>query len=130
MENNICVSFYLRRSTIHLHRSTLNGINTPQFVRFLISQDRKSFLVRSWKAKDFHSFRVLTDQAGRVCNAEIHSYGLCEFVTQINGWDANFSYRVYGKVFPNQEIALFDFASAVVIHESESIMECETLYPK
>ena len=116
MESNVCTSFYLRRSTIHLHRSTLNRINTPQFVRFLISHNRKTFVVRSCEIKDFHSFRVHMDQAGKASNAEIHSYGLCEFVTWVNRWDSNTSYRVYGKAFPDQGVALFDFANAVIIH--------------
>ena len=119
MDNIVCISFYLRCSTVHLHQSTLKGINNPPFVKFLINKDRKTFAVQPCAEKDFYSTRVRVDQSGKADTAEIYSYGLCCALAQTNGWDKNNSYRVYGKIFPNQNIAVFDFSRSKIINENE-----------
>jgi len=127
MENSICISFYLRNSTIHLHQSTLKGINNPPFVKFLINQDRKTFIVQPCAEKDFYTTRVHIDQTGKADLAEIYSIGFCGALVKINGWDKNNSYRVYGKMFPGQNIAVFDFSRSEIINENEvAVSETDT----
>ena len=45
MDNSICISFYLREAAIRLHRKMLDSINSPSFVEFLISDDRKTLQI-------------------------------------------------------------------------------------
>ena len=83
---------------------------------FLISNDRKTFIVQPREKKDFRSFRVRINPIGKT---QVFSYKLCESLAKINGWCSGCSYRVYGKVFPGQSIAVFDFSSSEMIGDSE-----------
>lgn len=114
MVDNVCISFYLRRATIHLHQSALKGINNPLFVGFLISCDKKTLVMRSRVKKDFFSIRIR--------KPEVYSCGLCECLAMINSWDLNSSYRVYGKAYPEQSIAIFDLSGSKIINKSENVM--------
>jgi len=87
------------------------------FVSFLISNDRKTFLIQARAKKDFHSVRLRIDKTGKTDNAEISSDGLCQALARLNGWDLNCSYRVYGRSFPEQRIAVFDFSSSEIIND-------------
>ena len=116
MENHVCISFYLREAAIRIHRKTLDNINNPLFVRFLVSEDRKTFAVKSCAKKDLRSFRIRMNINSKTDKVEIYSSTLCASLAKINGWDENNSYRVYGKAFPNQGIAVFDFSETKAIN--------------
>ena len=120
MKNTVCISFYLRHTTIRLHRSTIRGLNNPPFIRFLISDDCKTMIVQSYEKKDFRSVRLCANQKGKSDNSEIRSMGLCECVARINGWDFINSYRIYGKAIEHMGIAIFDFSSQEIIGERTS----------
>ena len=115
MENNVCISFYLREAAIRIHRKTLEKINNPSFVRFLVSGDKKSFAIQSCTKKDLRSFRVRLNNNSQTDKVEIYSSPLCTSLASINSWDENHSYRVNGKAFPNQGVVVFDFSRVKVI---------------
>ncbi|MPN38430.1 hypothetical protein SDC9_185954 [bioreactor metagenome] len=117
MKSNVCISFYMRSGTVRIHRSTLKCIADPVFVRFLVSDDKKVFAVQSYEKKDFRSFRIYQNQANKTDKVEIYSKGLCNSLSRIAGWASIGSYRVYGKVFPAQGVAVFDLTSYEVISE-------------
>jgi hypothetical protein len=117
MDNNICISFYLYKAAIRIHRRMLSSINNPPFIEFLISDDRKTFAVRSCAKKSLQSFRVRLSIDSKIDKVEFYSLPLCRLLTQLNNWDENSSYRVYGKAFPNQCVAVFDFSSSEIIGE-------------
>jgi hypothetical protein len=112
MAQNVCVSFYLREAAIRIHRRTLNGINNPPFVEFLVSGDRKTFAVRACEQKSLRSFRVRVNTNSKTDKVEFYSLPLCGLLARLNHWDENDSYRVFGKTFPKQGVAVFDFLSS------------------
>lgn len=115
MRDSSHISFYLRSTTIHIHRSTIRSLGNPHFIRFLISKDEKTLLVQTYPKKDFQSFRVpkpLTDEIGRV---QIHSKGFCQLIQRRLGWDETCSYRIPGKSYLGQGVAAFDLEKAVRI---------------
>ena len=118
MDSSICISFYLRCSRIHIHQSTLKIMNYPAFVGFLISGDRKTFALQARERKDFYSVRLNIKQTGKKNKAEAYSNSLCGYLARMNGWDLNSSYRVYGKSFPKQGVAVFDFSSSEIIQDN------------
>jgi len=95
-------------------------MNNPEFVGFLLSTDRKTFIMQARAKKDFYSVRLRIKQTGKTDKAEAYSYGLCEYIAEINGWDVNCSYRVFGKNYSNQGIAVFDFSSSEQINDEVS----------
>ena len=115
MENKVCISFYMREAAIRIHRTTLDHINNPPFVRFLVSSDRKTFAIKSCTKKDLRSFRVRLNINSQTDKVEIYSSMLCRALAKTNEWDENNSYRIYGKAFPNQGVAVFDFSNATII---------------
>ncbi|MCL1857724.1 MAG: hypothetical protein FWF92_00625 [Oscillospiraceae bacterium] len=117
MENNICISFYLRESAIRIHRKVLNKINNPPFVEFLVSKNPRAFAVRSCGKKDLRSFRVRVNINSKTDKVEFYSLPLCRALARLNDWDENGSYRVYGQAFPSQDVAIFDFLSSKIIND-------------
>ena len=45
-------------------------------------------------------------------DCEIHSYMLCRILAAQHHWDLNCSYRIPGRVYPDQHLAVFDLSSA------------------
>jgi len=117
MEHKVCISFYLREAAIRIHRRTLNHINNPLFVEFLFSDDKKAFAVRSCRDKSLRSFRVRVNINSQTDKVEFYSLPLCNLLARLNNWDINSSYRVFGKAFPEQDVAVFNFSSSEVISD-------------
>jgi hypothetical protein len=118
MGNNICISFYLREAAIRIHRKALNSISNPSFVEFLVNSDQKTFAVRSCEKKSLRSFRVRVNINSKTDKVEFYSLPLCRMLAQINNWDIDGSYRVFGRAFPDQDIAVFEFSSSEIINEN------------
>lgn len=118
MKNEMGISFYLRSSTIHIHQHTLNGLNNPLFIGFMINNDYKTLAVIPREKKDFYSVRLRADRTKRKNIAEVRSQKICLLLMRMNGWNPHSSYRVYGRLFSQQKIVVFDFSSAEVICEN------------
>ena len=121
MEHEICISFYLREAAIRIHRKSLDGINNPFFVEFMINSEQKTFAVRSCKEKSLRSLRVRMNINSKTDKVEFYSLSLCKLISQLNDWDDKSSYRVYGKEYPEQELAIFNFSTSEIINENEVI---------
>ena len=117
MEKNVYISFYLRRYTIHIHRSTLMGIGDPPFIKLLINQEKKSFVVLPSVESDFRSTRVHAGRSRKSMKADLYSIGLCNSLAQLNGWNKNKSYRVNGHILSAQNAAVFSFSNSVDISD-------------
>ena len=117
MEHNICISFYLRNAAIRIHRKVLNKIHNPLFVEFLINSNQKTFAVRSCEKKGLRSFRVRVNIDSKTDKVEFYSLHFCKALARLNDWDENGSYRVYGRAYPSQDIAVFDFSSSEIIND-------------
>jgi len=94
-------------------------INNPQFVEFLISDDGKTFAVRSCPKNSLRSFRVRLNTNSKTGKVEFYSLSLSRILARINHWNDDSSYRVYGTAFPDQKIAVFDFSSSEIITDTQ-----------
>lgn len=118
MENNICISFYLREAAIRIHRRTLNSINNPSFVEFLINNEQKTFAVRACGKKSLTAFHVRENIDSKTDKVEFYSLPLCLILARLNNWDENGSYRVFGKAYPEQGVVALDFSNSEAINEN------------
>ena len=116
MSNDTYISFYLHTFRIHIFSKTITDIGNPQFIRFLIKEDGKSMAMEAYHKKDFQSHRVpkRTDERWEM---EVRSMPLCLLLKNRLGWDEDQSYRVPGKTYPSQKVAVFDLSAAEPIQK-------------
>ena len=115
------VSFYLSGGRVHIKADAVRGIGEPSFVRFLIAEDGKSMLMTPYNRKVFASMRVPTcmyEKTGQRAQMEIKCAPLCRYLAARLGWNNISTYRVPGKVLPQQKMVLFDLTKAYSIHSS------------
>lgn len=104
------ISFYLNSFRIHVFRKAITDIGEPKYIRFLINDEGPSIIMEAYDKKDFHSHRVTPkkDSGGM----EISSYPLCSLLKNRLGWETGKSYRIPGKTYPSQHLAVFDLTKA------------------
>ena len=112
------ISFYLANNTIRIFKSTIRFMGEPKFIRFRISEDRKSMILEPYHKKTFTSFKIpknLFDYGGSM---QVHSKAFCSLLaTQLN-WNAECSYRIVGGLLHKpKQMAIFDLTSAEVIRQ-------------
>lgn len=117
MSNETYISFYLTTSRIHIFRSTIKEIGNPKFIRFLVKEDGQSMIMEAYHKKDFHSHRVPKENESGRWEMELRSMILCSLLEHRLNWQSNKSYRIPGKVYPGQRLAVFDLSAAEQIQE-------------
>lgn len=113
METNI--SFYLRANRIHIFVDALRGIGEPSRICFMISENGESLLISPYDKRDFKSHSVPKEVYSGTEAMEISSIKLCRIIAKLHDWDLSQSYRVPGKVYESQKIAIFDLDKAEAI---------------
>ncbi len=119
MTNDTYISFYLRESKIHVFRKTLAELGNPQFVRFRVHEDGKSMIMEAYDKKDFQSHRV-PKKNREDWSMEIHSMPLCNLIRNKLKWEEGKSYRIPGKAYPGQQLAVFDLTAAEIINNTKN----------
>ena len=117
MATDTFISFYLTTSRIHIFRSTIKDIGNPKFIRFLVKEDGKSMVMEAYHKKDFHSHRVPKDSVNGHWEMEVRSLPLCTLLKNQLDWEDRRSYRVPGKTYPNQRLAVFNLSAAEQIQQ-------------
>ena len=112
----ICISFYLKSNRIQVFTKALRGIGSPRRICFMISSDGRSLLLAPYEKRDLKSHSIPPQVYKGVGDCKINSYKLCRLLAGQHHWDLNCSYRILGKVYPDQHLAVFDLASAIEIH--------------
>lgn len=106
------LSFYLRVSRIHLFIEALRGIGNPDCITFLTDKQMKHLFLVPYHKKTFHSISVPKAVYSGGKYIEPSSRTICGIVAGYYHWDRNYSYRVPGKIFPEQQYVLFDLTAA------------------
>jgi len=112
------ISFYLSTGRVHIRSEALRQIGEPQFVRFLLSNDGRSMIMEPYHKKVFVSMRVPAGVYGKGekrRKMEPRCMPLCRLLADHLGWGEGASYRIPGRVLPQQGIAKFDLTKAVPI---------------
>lgn len=112
------ISFYLSSFRIHIFRKTIEEIGDPKYIRFLVKDEGPYIIMEAYGKKDFQSHRVLPKDSA-IHGMEINSFPLCSLLTIRLGWEPGKSYRVPGKTYPSQHMAMFDLSAAKQIRNSE-----------
>lgn len=111
MSSDTFISFYLTSFRIHITSKTITDIGSPKYIRFRVKDEGPSIIMEAYNKKDFHSHRVKKRAEGWN-GMEISSYPLCSLIKNRLGWEDGKSYRVPGKSYPNQHVAVFDLTEA------------------
>ena len=112
------VSFYLSGGRLHIHPEALRKIGCPPYVRFLLSEDGKSMIMEPYTRKVFASMRVpkgLYTKSDKRSRMEVKCAPFCRMMAHHLGWDPYSSYRILGKIYPNQKIVKYDLDTAYAI---------------
>ncbi len=120
MSNDTFMSFYLTPYRIHVFSKTIQDIGNPKFIRFLVSEDGQSIIIEAYHTKDLRSHRVKegTDGCGGM---EINSMPLCKLLINKLNWEEGQSYRIPGKSYPAQKLAVFDLTAAEPIKDGSQV---------
>ncbi len=112
------ISFYLSNYRIHIFRRAIADIGNPKYIRFPVRDEGPSLLMEAYEKQDFQSHRV-RGMFGERTGMEISSQPLCTLLKNRLKWDEGKSYRISGKTYPAQPVAVFDLSKAELISDHE-----------
>ncbi len=110
--NNTFISVYLRYNRIHVYVDSLRGIGSPSRVCFLFNPEKNRLLMVPYEKLDFKSHRVPAVSYKGKGGVEIFSIRLCRALADINDWDLRYSYRIPGKIYPDQRVVAYSLREA------------------
>ena len=113
--NETYISFYLRYNRIHVFTNALREIGEPSRICFMIGENGHSLLMVPYKKRDFRSHYVPRDVYSGCDSMEINSMKLCRIIAFIHNWDVRKSYRVPGRIFPDEQVVIFNLDGASII---------------
>lgn len=107
------ISFYLRVGRIYIFIDALRMIGSPTRICFMVDDKGDYLIVRPYDKRDLKSHAVAKDNYynGKP-NVRISSIKLTRALAGLRGWDQNYSYRVPGKVYPKENVVMFDLRRA------------------
>lgn len=117
--NETYISFYLRYNRIHVFTNALREIGEPSRICFMIGENGHSLLMVPYKKRDFRSHYVPRDVYNGCDSMEINSMKLCRIIAFIHNWDVRKSYRVPGRIFPDEQLVIFNLDGATNIRIGE-----------
>ena len=113
--NETYISFYLRHNRIHVFTNALRELGEPSRICFMIGENGHSLLMVPYKKRDFRSHYVSRDVYNGCDSMEINSMKLCRIIAFIHNWDVRKSYRVPGRIFPDEQVVIFNLDGASLI---------------
>ena len=120
--NETYISFYLRSNRMHLFVDSLRNMGSPSRICFMVEESGDTLLVSPYGKRDFKSHSVPPEVYKGTGGMEVNSFKLCRIIADLHHWDLSRSYRVPGKVYPEQKVAIFNLSEAEVIDRAESDM--------
>ena len=74
-------------------------------------------IMEAYHKKDFQSHRVPKESSTGHWEMEVSSLPLCSLIQNRLGWEDGKSYRIPGKTYPQQRLAVFDQSAAEQIQQ-------------
>lgn len=112
------ISFYMKASRVRVSVKCLREIGKPERVCFMISDGGDKLLLAPHKRKDFISHKVPKEVYAGTVGLEVCSKKLCLLIARMYNWNTDCSYRIPGKAYGNQSVAIFDLKDAKVIKQN------------
>ena len=120
MNNVPQISFYLASGMIRIHRSTIDILGHPRFIRFMVSKDGKSLLLTRAEKKDFQSFRVPKDTNNSSWKFEIGSIQFCRCLASSLSWLPYATYRISADSYIPSRYARFCLTEGLLLSAHNS----------
>ena len=109
------ISFYLKANRIHIFVDSLRGLGSPSRICFMIKESGETLMLAPYEKRDFKSHGVPPNVYNGTSSMEVSSMKLCRIIADFHHWDLGRSYRVPGKIHPEQKVAIFSLTEAKVI---------------
>ena len=108
------IAFSRKSAQVLIYKSTLRALGNPNYVRLLPNPSRKRLALQVCNQKEMGAIHIPKR------NTKGKPIIICSLVIQrilwdIGDWDKDKNYRIYGKLFPKNEIVEFILADAEVI---------------
>lgn len=113
------ISFYLKANRIHIFVDALRGLGSPSRICFMVEESGETLLVAPYEKRDFKSHSVPPEVYNGTGGMKVSSFKLCRIIADMHHWDISRSYRVPGKVYSEQKVAIFRLPEAEVIDRAE-----------
>ena len=114
------VTFNANEGRITIFRSMLEALGWPTYYRFLYNRKMGQIAVQACKAEDAGAHRVTRLNETNSC--EIKCVAFSRMIYQDAYWNMKRSYRLDGKLFPEQNLVSFPILDAIPI-ENGKILE-------
>lgn len=113
------LSLYGKCGKIHVFKSSLRALGYPRFIRFRLNPDGR-ILLEPHDRISLTSFRVPKRIDGvEAEQMEVSTTALIRAVFREFNFDLSKSYRLEGKLYEEQRVAIFNIASATLIGDNE-----------
>ena len=109
------ISFYLNANRIHIFMDSLRGLGSPSRICFMLEESGETLMIAPYKKRDFKSHGVPSNVYKGTSHMEVSSMKLCRIIAALHHWDLRRSYRVPGKIYTEQKVAIFSLTKAEVI---------------
>lgn len=118
----IGISFSLKRARVLIYHDTLRALQSPEFFRFLINEAKRKLAMEVCNYGDdgFHIVPDFSEKDARH-SYEIASTDLLRMVYAMCNWDSEDTYRVYGRLYPEERVVEFELTDAQIISDAEFV---------
>ena len=96
-------------------------MDSPKFIRFSVNEENILMAVEPYHRKTFTSFSVPPNLYSYNGAMIVYSKSLCGLLYSKMNWDKDKLYRIPGKIFKEQKIAVFDLTNAVCYKGTPSV---------
>lgn len=123
IDNNInkpAILVDLKKYRIRIHKNTLHLIGNPEHVLLLVNPEEHTLAILRCDRSDPRAHHMTMPSIINKKSFELYSRSLIKSLRDIcYNWQDNQSYRLYGEIIPNENIARFYMSDAILINEAE-----------
>ena len=112
------ISFYLTSCSIYVFSKTILDIGKPRYIRFMFKPDGKSMIVEAYDKMGFYSHRITRSSKNVRWGYEMRNAAICRLLANKLSWENGKSYRIPGKTYPHQKIAVYDLTASELINDN------------
>ncbi len=106
------------KKRIRIHKVTLRLLKDPNYIQLLINPESKAIALRSSSSNDPLSIKVnrrmIEDNSYELCSLDLSR----SLILLYESWKEGRSYRIYGKMSSDSEVAVFYIKNMVEIGEN------------
>lgn len=118
--NDPVITIDIRKGRIRIYKKTLRMLKRPLYIQLLVNPDQRSLAIRSLPSAKGSYQKVDWRLLDSNNSCEVYSLYLVNKLIEVcTDWKTSDSYRIIGKLYESEKIAVFNFDDAVPITSSE-----------